>query len=447
MGNKCELCLTTTKQAWPNISWEGVLLKMRTDDQFAKEVSQAIKVKSGHATQAFPKEDVKVANNIMYMVEKEYNLISEQEFETRFGMKIADAGLVAEEYVDEYGNSMKGIVMDDGSAQRKIKIVSVQNLCLEEWLHAHDKQLRPSQGKDVKNWFLQDMRSCKGTPKVLKPKEKAPVMTFDRCSQLVKEKKEQKAAELREQATLLELQKAAGEAPPPPAVTQSLLPNTGGVEVEEFEGVAVQEDVFMLPSQKEQMAKTRKCGKLGQVANNKASGVLGRKLKEKDRTKITKGQKRKAADSLPSSSVGVAVLAGRTEMAPPALPHSHSGESDGRSDDGRSVAGSVATAATAQTENEKTFNKHVEELNISRILAGEALGDRAYNCRRSIAKMKREGVCSEVVALQAHHDIAVIAQDSCSKWKGSRRAPSCRPDSRKQRMWGCVFFSTPKSRL
>ena len=171
----------------------------------------------------------------------------------------------------------------------------------------------------------------------------------------------------------------------------------------------------------EQKKGERKGGR-GRPAGSKGSGRGGSSKRPQPREIEARSRKAPrvtaAAHDGPVPAVPAVPFAGPTEKALLGFARVKA-EPKGSSD---STSGSMgrATGMTGKTSSVSTVDKHLTELDVTKILEGQSLGDKAYHCKRAIQTMlEKVGEGPEVVMLRAHHNIAQLAQEHCLAAKES----------------------------
>ena len=392
-------CVTTCGAACPQMTWEAVVLKSRADPSFKKAVLEAVRVKVGEALRRFTLEDVTHDRIVGMVTEREYDLITEPVFESSFGMKPADSGVTFEEFSDELGRPIRAIAVETGKL--KLRVVSQSGVMLREMLHTGAEQVRANQGSDFQKLFMDDLYSCSSTPKVVKGKAS---MSKAELEEIVREKKEQLAAQQAEAERLRSLQAQAGEAVPTHEADDKDEEDANEEEEEaEFEGYDNQSQTARLPSQRAKLERE----KLKEQKRKKqhASRKGGKKAPSQGRM----GGKDRKMPELPSSAhLSSAIASAASEETLGSLVGG-----SGASSLHRSNAASVASATSKPKPN--SFAKWQQDISIPRLLAGETLGDRMYNCRRYIESMENSALTpselAEFHAIRDLHNLASLCKD------------------------------------
>ena len=131
--SRCLMCYSTCARAFPHLSWETLIARVKTSATFGREVSQALRSASSgsKATGTYTPEEVKMQATVGYMVEQEYVLYSTQEFEDLFEVKPTEAGVAVEKFFDQFGQEFDAVAVSDSSCKRKLRVFSLHGLDMQ----------------------------------------------------------------------------------------------------------------------------------------------------------------------------------------------------------------------------------------------------------------------------------------------------------------------------
>ena len=426
MEGRCAVCVSAARQAFPQHSWEVILAKAKTNPTFAAELSTAIRAKAGGTAAGCP-EDVRSCWTLGYSIEKDFALYTEKEFLESFGLKPSDAGLVLESFKDENGADIMGVALSDCKTQRRIKLHSYVDLSHAEWIHHRHQQLRDGQGMDAMMMWRDDLRKTRG-----KTLRGVAPPSVEEATQMVANKKEQVRAEEEERQRMAALAAEAGietenKEEEEEDVVEEIVPlinifdnpdgNDDG-EFQEFEGAKVTK--MLLPSQRAELQKSAR-GK-GQKAKGKGRGKAS-KAKAQPKTKA--GKRKGHSDenmSAPSGTASVGVPALRLPSLHASQPSGQSSAPSVAAQGGQSSSGSDGDAASVFTVaaslskkgSSSLVEKHINLVDLAKILAGEQLGDKLYQCKRAMQSIEaKDGECSELITLRGHYLLAMRCQEMC----------------------------------
>ena len=255
---KCALCLRTCSAAFPGLSWEQIVSKMKVSDPFRKKVAEAVRVASGKSVAQFNGEDVYTESIVGHMIERKYELMSLSEFQSRYKISAEEAGLSFEQFQDEHGQPLQAIPIKAGA--RKLKVYSITGVALQEWIHSRGGQVRGQQGRDIRDLYLDDARSIKTSPRVLRKAHGKVSYELSELQELAEAALEKKKEEELDRARLAALQKEAGEAPDEPeqpaeeVEVQQFLFSDDEIDKKEEEFDAIQLPGIQLPSERQRLA-------------------------------------------------------------------------------------------------------------------------------------------------------------------------------------------------
>eukprot|EP00971_Amphidinium_carterae_P052115 1026139-Amphidinium_carterae.2 len=400
---RCKLCMNATRAAFPGMSWESILAKAKVNTAFKQQLAEAIRTKAGGTVSCTP-EDVTNSTVVGYLVEREYHLFSEKEFTDIFGMKPGEAGLLLETFKDERGEDMKGVVLDDGYCKRKIRLQCMCSIAHSELLHQHQHQhqLRDQQGKDVMDLWTEDLNKCGDRPRALRGHKP---LTVEAAQAQVKAKRERQAAEEAEKQRLAALAAEAGIVEEQPQEEEEekeeeeeeplldLQLDGNDDDDGEFKENATG-STFLLPSQRAGKGKSEK---------GKKTKGKGKNKKGKGKGKGTGKSKQKGSTSTPT--LPSAVQGGGGLRLEPQTLAGQGAAASSAADDRDGDAQSVMTARAS-------VDKYIASVDLSKILAGESLGDKLYQCKRQLLAIERtHGECTDLVTLRGHYQLAMRCQD------------------------------------
>ena len=164
---------------------------------------------------------------------------------------------------------------------------------------------------------------------------------------------------------------------------------------------------------------------------SKAKGAKGQgkgkhvtaKAKAKNKAKAEKANPKKAKQSTGSGSISEAGPVGvpSLRLQPPSLSASlsnsmvtvaASSDGAGSSRSSEHEVGSIFTVVNSRKSGPASkVDKHVAEVDLAKILAGDLLGDKVYQCKRAMIALEKDGECSDLITLRGHYQLALRCQD------------------------------------
>ena len=383
---KCKYCLMTVDMAYAHLGWDQTVAKSHASADLKRDFQQAVKICKGDKPKTFPEETVEAGFVTGFTVERQFILVSEQEFAKAYNCKPQNvAGITVERFVSEAGVPSNFVIMaDDGKnpGARRLRVHSTCDVAAHEKVMVGASQLRQGQCFDVKDFYEQDWRKA-GVPRTLF-NSAGVVPDGNAVAELVK-------AHLHKMEQMKVANEVAAAAMPAAAQPPESLPNNQEVKEEDDKSEESEHEhasfaqPILLPSERQQ-----------QKGRGKGSGRGGRNGK-RSLLAETKPDKKKRKTAASASA-----------MSP-------------------SRAGSVRSggdAASTRTGITKRFNtkllspnksgvaKYVSDLDIPTILSGDLLKQPMYQARRQHDVLAREKPgCADAVILQRHLNLAQLAQD------------------------------------
>ena len=170
LGTQCLECSEATSQGYPDLSWSQLLVKVRVNKAFAKEVSSVVKrwrqtmQASGSSQQTsgrlgrrqYATQDLDAERLEGYMLERIMMFISESEFLAQHQIAMKDVPELKPHIQElmENGKPIRGIAVQDPShPHRLLHVFSSFQSMLTERIHAAAHQLRESQGEEAMEAF------------------------------------------------------------------------------------------------------------------------------------------------------------------------------------------------------------------------------------------------------------------------------------------------------
>ena len=192
VDKRCYSCVATMLGGYHGCSWESLLVKVKASKKFEKEFFAA---KEMHGEQKpggrkFNFEDCSNTETLGYMVMSDFEVYTESQFQSEFGVRAADINLKTEKLQDETGKWFNAIFVADPKAKRRLRVFSGTGLGLTEFLHHHQSQIREGQGSDMRSMFHADVQ--KSQPAAMRG---GPVLSPQEIHQLVKDKQAAKENE------------------------------------------------------------------------------------------------------------------------------------------------------------------------------------------------------------------------------------------------------------
>ena len=355
------------------MSFDSSAAKIKASDNFRKEVLRAAAVASGQKKVKSSSEQVLSIGGSGWQVFKEYELMSEKDFQEWYGMSARDANVAVEKLRDECGHEGHFIVYDTG-APRRLRIWSDVYVNREEHILPTSSVLRGGQAAEVRQMYLDDLKKSGDAPRV--SVNNVGVPTLRRLQEMVHKREE----EMRVAAAAA--QAAMPVAPPAPQ-------RAVGEKDNEDESSEEEDGAFVLPSQRraEEAAKKRK------QAEKKA------KPSAKNNAKRAKAA---------SSDVPPLTLT-RAHLATLAADTSSKGPSVGSIPADARSAISMGSQKTGK-------DKWRSSLDIGRILEGSLIpGSVISSCQKAVESMEMAGDAEsteQAVSTKALLAVANAAKDS-----------------------------------
>ena len=335
-----------------------------------------------------------------YVVERQYSLMTSEEYEKKYSLKASESGLAFSTFQDEVGNKITAIAICDGEPKRTLKVFNTVSLRANEWLHHGSNQLRRGQAAEIRSLYRNDLRSCSDTPKVLYGK---PPISSEELERKAAEKKEALEAERQEQIKLAKLQEAAasesGAAVPAAAAAppHTLLSDSEN-DSDELEH---QRRVAWLPSQRAKMEKNSQKKK----KEKQKAAALAAKTANKNKGKA----------GAASVSVARASASATSNLTVESLA-SAGAESCASDSTGKPAAETMSqVSGHASTASKTTTGRQMAQCDLTKILAGQLLGDKFYALKRSLESLARDAKTAqehaEVNAVRLHCEMTQLAQE------------------------------------
>ena len=369
------------------------MARAAADPAWLQTFTQARKCLHGEAPKSFASlESVGCQHITGYKLTRQYDFLSDQEFQSKYKMRPQDLHMAADTIIDEHGRKTSGIIMANDST-RKLEVYSFVNLALTESMLKEENQIREHQGRDLRDLVATDL--AKMRPKALRPMNLGGLQApdHDKVMEMVKKH----AAEKEALAAEAEMRRKAAEAGEPLLDPKVELPHQEKQSEEsssEFEEDTTGE--ILLPSMRAKAAKAK--------AKSKSSG----KNKSKD-SKAGGGRGSRGGSSLPS------VLQDGRPLASAMPPPPQSIVSVGSKDlDVQSVRSGCTSTSRRAAGGVNDVETRIKDLQLSKVLARDPLGDRFYSVKRKIEELEaKEPGDAELVLLRAHQALAFVAKDYC----------------------------------
>ena len=165
-GQRCKACALVLVRAYPGSDWASLVARARASESFRHGLVQAKAIMSGEQKARFPPAEYCENTMMGYVMERPLWFATPSEFESYFGAKHTQLGLVLEEMLDECGKPVKGIVLQNPSEPfRRLTLQNYVQTHLTKKLLQADALLRPEQADEYK--ALWDGDKVKGRPKGL----------------------------------------------------------------------------------------------------------------------------------------------------------------------------------------------------------------------------------------------------------------------------------------
>ena len=96
LGDRCKNCVEFSNSAFPLLEWSTLINMKKSSPEFAEALKAAKEVYEGRGKKDFFVE--KVDNNVVfgYKVTDPATFLSEQNFQSKFGVSVKEAGLMVE---------------------------------------------------------------------------------------------------------------------------------------------------------------------------------------------------------------------------------------------------------------------------------------------------------------------------------------------------------------
>ena len=160
-GPLCQNCGSTAARGFHGKSIPELLDLTRTNKTFKESFLAADAVRRGSVAGTFRRQTVAGAVLGGFQVSKRYVLLSELEFEQKFGLTAKQASLPVELVVDEEGSPFQGVILEEGhecvgwgQSYRYITVYHTVQDSLNESFLAADMQIRENQGKDTYDYVV-----------------------------------------------------------------------------------------------------------------------------------------------------------------------------------------------------------------------------------------------------------------------------------------------------
>ena len=388
------------------------MLRMKVSETFHKDVMKALKktepqkeganvVNGGGvgSTNATGSEHVCAGTSTGYFVFKDYIWMSTSDFEREHSVKASEMGLCVETITNEKGVEETGVIFQDPSTPRKIRLFSRSDLRMDDIVHDAVGQLRPNQGRDAYSWYFKD--AAKNRPKPLRPSSTAPP-DLQTVRDDVKRRREEIEAELQKLAQMRDAQPSSQPAAQPVKTEEEEAPEDAAEEEEEED--EEEPGKVLLPSER--------------VQREKASKKQPKKRDHKEAQRKWKGKaktKAKATASVEKKLKAPSGFLGLGHDPASEVKAEHSGSCASSEGGGKESAIGIATVFGTSTEHAEqetcSVKRHFKALNLTKILRGHLLRDKLYHATRHVETLKREGDTSATLLLQGHIDMVKLAMD------------------------------------
>ena len=378
------------------MTWAALVNKSEACEDFHKSFLRAASRVSDltkASDQNMMCEAVENTVTLGYQTSREYYFWTEREFEEKFAVPPGEVGASVEVITDEHGKKTSGVLMAATQTPRKVTLYSNNFLQHDECVLRPDEQVRENQGRDIMQWLHDDIQ--KARPKALRSGQfgfcAAP--TLEELENLVKKRQEEKVLE--EEERRLEAQRATATAED--AVQEEPQPPSSESE-DEFEDAA--ECRLTLPSQRARVAKAKAKNRAKAKARSKEKAL--QKSRGKSLSQAAPARSLQTLLAASSANSAAASEAGAS-MLPPSIRVKTEDASN------RSSSGSDVTSFSE-------VESKIHDVNLNRMLAGDLLGDKVYNCRRKADELQaKDPGSSDLVLLRAHLHLAGLAKD----WGGN----------------------------
>ena len=154
VGNACRTCMSIAN-TYPSLSFEGVVARCKTNDQFREEVKAAAEVCRKRKAGDFQEENLTTSEDYYVKVERELVFMSLTEFEKHFRIKASEVNqLNIIELPCESGKIERGILLMSPQAPwRRVTVGKLSGSELRGQMLSSSQQLRPQQGRDLQEWY------------------------------------------------------------------------------------------------------------------------------------------------------------------------------------------------------------------------------------------------------------------------------------------------------
>ena len=389
VDTKCHQCAQTLSKGYPGLAWNSAVSLAASKPNWAREFKEARERLHGEGGPCLSSlENVGCHNVSGYKVMKLYNFVTEAEFFKTYSCKPQDLNVNVEKIIDEHGKEIVGVILADPTP-RKIEVYSYTDLDLTESMLKDVNQIREHQGRELRDLIAADISKLR--PKCMRPAclGQQPAPTHEKLAELAKQREEEK--KVQEEQRRLEAEAGPKE---PEVVAPAEADVSSSSEFEELD-----EGAMVLPSQR---AKREKAKAKAQAKKHKgASKSVG-----------------KAGPALPRVSV---CLPKPSSIATPMLAPSQTASAPGLAGggggaDGLSVRSGVSSASRRATAtSDCDVNSRIAELSVTKLLEGDAMGDKFYNMKRKIDEIEaKDPGSADLVLLRAHQAVAFVARDRCT---------------------------------
>ena len=314
-----------------------------------------------------------------YRSERPFEVIYEDEFEKEHGLKFRDvSGLIPVESVqDERGIARPAIMMARGPAV--LYLFNEVSTSHDEYIHHSSSQLRPESGKEIAQWFRNDLNKVAPRGAV---KGKA-LEQEDIRSAVAKVLEERAAARARE--NLQDQSSAEAKAVDEQHEKKDDDESSVDYAVEESPDLKKKAPSWKAPKNKKKDAKNSK-GKGQSKGAGKGTATTASNKRLRSKCSVYGIKSEKVEQGAPSE-------AGQT-----AGPQT---ERSGRSSGSGSQTKQRKACSPAEAAY-NTFKFHVSELDINDLLSGKVLGRELWQARRAVTSLTKDKQQHHAILLQGH---------------------------------------------
>ena len=157
--SKCRACATIHVRAFPHMEWAQLLAECKTNEVMKKSVQVAKRVLAGDHVATWTPQRVEESKETFVKIQKRMQMITEQEFEKQYNIKLSLCPQIAElfdDMVDERGRRCRAILLTDAQTNNRWVVVEHQTgVHLQSSLLDAKDMLRPDQGLDLMQWRIQ----------------------------------------------------------------------------------------------------------------------------------------------------------------------------------------------------------------------------------------------------------------------------------------------------